>query len=88
MTKRNAKWLIAAAGAVVSGILFLKMVVDIFFAYAARGRSLKLLGGRKRDKAKRQLNYLFHDRINNILPPFLNLGTLGLNYGMHGFHCI
>ena len=54
MTKRNAKWLIAAAGAVVSGILFLKMVVDIFFVYAARGRSLKLLGGRKRDKAKRQ----------------------------------
>ena len=32
--------------------------------------------------AERQLNYLFHDRINNILPPFLNLGTLGLNYGM------
>ncbi len=31
---------------------------------------------------ERQLNYLFHDRINNILPPFLNLGTLGLNYGM------
>ena len=54
MTKRNAKWLIAAAGAAVSGILFLKMVVDIFFVYAARGRSLKLLGGRKRDKAKRQ----------------------------------
>lgn len=32
--------------------------------------------------AERQLNYLFHDRINGILPPFLNLGTLGLNYGM------
>lgn len=32
--------------------------------------------------AERQLNFLFHDRINNILPPFLNLGTLGLNYGM------
>lgn len=32
--------------------------------------------------AERQLNYLFHDRINNILPPFLNKGTLGLNYGM------
>lgn len=32
--------------------------------------------------AERQLNYLFHDRINNILPPFLNMGTLGLNYGM------
>lgn len=32
--------------------------------------------------AERQLNYLFHDRINGILPPFLNLGTPGLNYGM------
>lgn len=32
--------------------------------------------------AERQLNYLFHDRINDILPPFLNMGTLGLNYGM------
>ena len=32
--------------------------------------------------AERQLNYLFHDRINGILPPFLNMGKLGLNYGM------
>ena len=32
--------------------------------------------------AERQLNYLFHDRINGILPPFLNMKTLGLNYGM------
>lgn len=32
--------------------------------------------------AERQLNYLFHNRINGILPPFLNMGTLGLNYGM------
>ena len=32
--------------------------------------------------AERQMNYLFHNRINGILPPFLNLGTLGLNYGM------
>jgi histidine ammonia-lyase len=31
---------------------------------------------------ERQLNYLCHDRINNILPPFLNLGTLGLHYGL------
>ena len=31
---------------------------------------------------ERQLNYLFHDRINGILPPFLNMGRLGLNYGM------
>ena len=32
--------------------------------------------------AERQLNYLLHDRINGILPPFLNMGTLGLNYGL------
>lgn len=32
--------------------------------------------------AERQLSYLLHDRINGILPPFVNLGTLGLNYGM------
>ena len=32
--------------------------------------------------AKRQMNYLFHDRINGILPPFVNLGVLGLNYGL------
>lgn len=32
--------------------------------------------------AERQINYLFHDRINGILPPFLNAGVLGLNYGM------
>ena len=32
--------------------------------------------------AERQLNYLFHDRINGILPPFVNLGVLGLNYGL------
>lgn len=32
--------------------------------------------------AERQLNYLFHDRINEILPPFVNMGVLGLNYGM------
>jgi histidine ammonia-lyase len=33
---------------------------------------------------ERQLNYLLHDKINGILPPFLNLGTLGLNYGLQG----
>ncbi len=32
---------------------------------------------------ERQMNYLFHDRINEgILPPFGNLGVLGLNYGL------
>ncbi len=32
--------------------------------------------------SERQVNYLFHDRINGILPPFVNLGKLGLNYGL------
>ena len=32
--------------------------------------------------AERQLNYLMHDRINNLLPAFVNLGIPGLNYGM------
>jgi histidine ammonia-lyase len=32
--------------------------------------------------AERQLNYLCHDKINEILPPFVNLGVLGLNYGL------
>ncbi|MBO4738484.1 MAG: aromatic amino acid lyase [Bacteroidales bacterium] len=32
--------------------------------------------------AERQLNYICHDRINGILPPFVNLGKLGLNYGI------
>lgn len=32
--------------------------------------------------AERQLNYLLNDKVNGILPPFVNLGTLGLNYGM------
>ncbi len=32
--------------------------------------------------AERQLNYLMHDRINDLLPAFVNLGKPGLNYGM------
>ena len=35
---------------------------------------------------ERQCNYLCHDRINNILPPFVNLGTLGFNYGVQALH--
>lgn len=33
---------------------------------------------------ERQLNYLLNDRLNGKFPPFLNAGTLGLNYGMQG----
>ncbi len=34
--------------------------------------------------AERQINYLMNDKLNNILPPFINLGKLGLNLGMQG----
>lgn len=34
--------------------------------------------------AERQLNFLLNDKINQKLPPFVNLGTLGLNLGMQG----
>jgi histidine ammonia-lyase len=33
---------------------------------------------------ERQLNFLMNAKINQILPPFVNLGTLGLNLGMQG----
>lgn len=34
--------------------------------------------------AERQLNYLMNHKLNNIVPPFANLGRLGLNFGMQG----
>jgi histidine ammonia-lyase len=34
--------------------------------------------------ADRQLNYLLNDKLNQILPPFVNLGILGFNFGMQG----
>jgi histidine ammonia-lyase len=34
--------------------------------------------------AERQLNYLLNDRLNRKFPPFVNLGILGLNFGMQG----
>lgn len=34
--------------------------------------------------AERQLNFLLNDNLNQILPPFLNLGKLGVNLGMQG----
>jgi len=33
---------------------------------------------------ERQLNFLCNDKLNNKLPPFVNLGKLGLNLGMQG----
>ncbi|NDP27575.1 MAG: aromatic amino acid lyase [Flavobacterium sp.] len=34
--------------------------------------------------SERQLNFLLNSKINEILPPFVNLGTLGFNFGMQG----
>lgn len=34
--------------------------------------------------SERQLNFLMNEKLNNMLPPFVNLGTLGLNLGMQG----
>lgn len=32
----------------------------------------------------RQINFLMNDKLNGILPPFVNLGRLGVNFGMQG----
>jgi histidine ammonia-lyase len=34
--------------------------------------------------SERQLNYLLNDKLNEKLPPFINLGKLGLNLGLQG----
>jgi histidine ammonia-lyase len=34
--------------------------------------------------AERQLSFLMNDKLNGKLPPFVNLGVLGLNLGMQG----
>jgi len=34
--------------------------------------------------SERQLNYLLNQKLNQKFPPFVNLGVLGLNFGMQG----
>lgn len=34
--------------------------------------------------SERQINFLMNDKLNGILPPFINLGRLGVNFGMQG----
>jgi histidine ammonia-lyase len=34
--------------------------------------------------AERQLNFLMNNKLNRVLPPFINLGKLGFNLGMQG----
>ena len=45
---------------------------------------LKLVVAKMTMLSERQLNYLLNSKLNDILPPFVNLGKLGLNFGMQG----
>lgn len=45
---------------------------------------LKIVVAKMTMLAERQLNYLLNTKLNDILPPFVNLGKLGLNFGMQG----
>ncbi len=45
---------------------------------------LKLVVTKMTMLAERQLNYLLNSRLNDCLPPFVNLAKLGLNFGMQG----
>jgi histidine ammonia-lyase len=38
--------------------------------------------------SERQINYLLNDKLNHKLPPFINLGKLGLNFGMQGLQFV
>jgi len=43
---------------------------------------LKIVCTRLSMLSERQLNFLFNNKLNRVLPPFINLGKLGLNLGM------
>lgn len=45
---------------------------------------LKLVVTRMSMLSERQSAFLFNSKVNDILPPFVNMGTLGLNLGMQG----
>ncbi|WP_417887449.1 HAL/PAL/TAL family ammonia-lyase [Zunongwangia sp.] len=45
---------------------------------------LKLVITRLSMLSERQLNYLLNSKLNDIFPPFINLGKLGLNFGLQG----
>ena len=45
---------------------------------------LKLVVTKLTMLSERQLNYLLNSRLNDCLPPFVNLAKLGLNFGMQG----
>ena len=38
--------------------------------------------------SERRLNFLMNDKLNKILPPFVNLGVLGVNFGLQGLQFV
>jgi histidine ammonia-lyase len=45
---------------------------------------LKIVVAKLSMLSERQLNYLLNDKLNQKLSPFINLGKLGLNFGLQG----
>lgn len=45
---------------------------------------LKIVVAKLSMLAERQLNYLMNARINELMPPFTNMGRLGFNFGLQG----
>jgi len=45
---------------------------------------LKIVMAKLSMLSERQLNYLLNDKLNQKLSPFINLGKLGLNFGLQG----
>lgn len=43
---------------------------------------LKIVMTRLAMLAERQVNYMLHDKVNELLPPFVNMGRPGLDYAM------
>lgn len=43
---------------------------------------LKIVMTRLAMLAERQVNYMLHDKVNELMPPFVNMGRLGLDYAM------
>jgi histidine ammonia-lyase len=64
--------------------MFFTVVISMAITCALEMDKLKIAVTKMAMLAERQLNYLLNDKLNQKLPPFLNLGTLGLNYGMQG----
>ncbi len=51
---------------------------------AAEMDKVKMVTAKLSMLAERQLNYLLNDKLNQKLPPFINLGKLGFNFGLQG----